>query len=328
MKVYLDHGVRRILLANPLISIGEMDFVIDALQQHEDLDFCCLVDNEDNVGRLSQRILERGLKKPLQVLLEIGIPGGRCGVRSLEQAQSLAQKIGEAHPQLALRGIEAFEGIVDLFSEAGRQRIDTQLQLLIGTAEYCEDQGLFAEGELLLTAGGSACFDSVAEKLKAARLTRPFEVVIRSGCYLVHDDGFYGKLTADLGQRSKVAAVLQGGLKPALEVWAQVQSLPEPGLAIVAMGKRDVGTDVTLPQAKLHFRPGRDSRPAGIAGSFETLGLNDQHLYLRIPENADLQLGDLLGFGISHPCTTFDKWSLLFCVDDNYVVTAGLKTFF
>jgi D-serine dehydratase len=39
-------------------------------------------------------------------------------------------------------------------------------------------------------------------------------------------------------------------------------------------------------------------------------------------------VGDLVGCGISHPCTTFDKWRALFTVDDDYRVTGAIRTFF
>ena len=61
--------------------------------------------------------------------------------------------------------------------------------------------------------------------------------------------------------------------------------------------------------------------------------MNDQHAYLRLPEEADmrvadLRVGDLVGCGISHPCTTFDKWAVLLLVDDDYNVQRAINTLF
>ena len=58
--------------------------------------------------------------------------------------------------------------------------------------------------------------------------------------------------------------------------------------------------------------------------------MNDQHAYLRwgADEADPAQVGDLIGCGISHPCTTFDKWRVLFTVDDAYRVTGAIRTFF
>ena len=93
------------------------------------------------------------------------------------------------------------------------------------------------------------------------------------------------------------------------------------------MGKRDVSYDIDLPMPRWWFRQGHHDAPSSIAGAVVEK-LNDQHCYLSVAPNADLAVGDLLGFDISHPCTTFDKWSLLMEVADDYTVIGGLKTFF
>lgn len=328
LEVYLQHGVRRVIFANQLVAEADIDFVISRLGAYPELDFYCLVDSVELVGRLAQRAAANELKRPLQVLLEIGIPGGRCGLRSFEQAIEVARAIGAAFPHLALRGVEAFEGIVDLTSQAGKDKVRDLLEVVLATASACERDQLFAAGDILLTAGGSACFDGVATALKAHNLASPTEVIIRSGCYVVHDHGFYARLAADFNAALADEPVLATGLEAALEVWAQVQSVPEPGLAIVAMGKRDAGSDISLPEVQWCFRPGRDTVQQKPAGSCQTQAMNDQHLYLRFADDQPLAVGDLLGFGISHPCTTFDKWQLLYCVDDDYTVVSALKTYF
>jgi len=131
---------------------------------------------------------------------------------------------------------------------------------------------------------------------------------------------------------SKRAAVKRGkaalACRPALEVWAQVQSRPEAGLAILTMGKRDASFDLDLPIPQQHFRRGRDDRPQAAPADWKISAMNDQHAYLRLPLEADVQVGDLVGSGISHPCTTFDKWRVLFTVDDAYRVTGAIRTFF
>jgi D-serine dehydratase len=65
-----------------------------------------------------------------------------------------------------------------------------------------------------------------------------------------------------------------------------------------------------------------------LGEGYEVTALNDQHAFLQIPKDSDLQVGDMLGFGISHPCTTFDKWQLLYVVDDDYRVIEAVRTFF
>jgi D-serine dehydratase len=150
-------------------------------------------------------------------------------------------------------------------------------------------------------------------------------VILRSGCYVTHDSGFYRELLSRMDQRAVAGPPPR--LQPALEVWTRVISRPQPNLAIVMMGKRDVSFDIHLPAARRWFRPGLHSAPQTIDG-VATSKLADQHGFLAIAPDADLAVGDLLGFEISHPCTTFDKWSVLLEVDDAYAVLGGLKTFF
>jgi len=49
---------------------------------------------------------------------------------------------------------------------------------------------------------------------------------------------------------------------------------------------------------------------------------------MTVPIESPLQVGDLVSFGVSHPCLTFDKWQHLYVVDDNYNVISAIRTFF
>jgi D-serine dehydratase len=68
--------------------------------------------------------------------------------------------------------------------------------------------------------------------------------------------------------------------------------------------------------------------PVALPADAQLVKMNDQHAYLRFPETFELAVGDLVGCGISHPCTTFDKWQLLLCVDDGYDVRFAVNTCF
>ena len=160
------------------------------------------------------------------------------------------------------------------------------------------------------------------------QLSLPVQTILRSGCYVTHDSGFYNRMLEGVKARSGSVWQSREGLRPALEVWAQVQSRPEPGLAILTMGKRDASFDLDLPIATRHFRAGSSKLPHAAPNDWKISAMNDQHAYLRIPQDADLDVGDLVGSGISHPCTTFDKWRLLLTVADDYRITGAIRTFF
>ncbi|MEI7445386.1 MAG: amino acid deaminase, partial [Burkholderiales bacterium] len=148
------------------------------------------------------------------------------------------------------------------------------------------------------------------------------------GCYLSHDDGMYRRHAAAIAARGLDAAFRGEPPRGALEVWAAVQSRPEPDRAIVTLGRRDVGTDADLPVPKRVFRPGRDLRPSHAPAHWRVFGHNDQHGYLKVDPADALAVGDWIAFGVSHPCTTFDKWRLVWAVDDDGVVTRAIRTYF
>jgi D-serine dehydratase len=192
-----------------------------------------------------------------------------------------------------------------------------------------DDEGLFGTREILVTAGGSSYFDLVARGFQELHgLSLPLVPVLRSGCYLTSDHGMYQRHIEALDAREGVAP--GEGLRPALEIWSVVQSRPEPGLAILTMGKRDASHDAGLPLPLWHHRPGPGAAHA-LPDGCAIVKMNDQHAYLQLPDGPVremLAVGDLVGCGISHPCTTFDRWPLLLAVDDDYAVQFALNTFF
>jgi D-serine dehydratase len=241
----------------------------------------------------------------------------------------VARAVKQAAPHAVLRGVEGFEG---LFVGASAGELERQvrgfLDYLVEIALACERDDLFGDGEILLTAGGSAFYDLVVARFRAAGLTRPVRVVTRSGCYLTHDSGIYRRAFADLKRRAAGAPGLGDGPRAALEVWAYVQSRPEPTKALLGLGKRDASYDEP-PLPLVWHRPGSNApRPAPMPDGHEVTGLNDQHCHMSLPASSPLEVGDLVGFGISHPCLTFDKWQVLPVVDDDYRVIGAVRTFF
>jgi D-serine dehydratase len=116
-------------------------------------------------------------------------------------------------------------------------------------------------------------------------------------------------------------------LQPALQVWAYVQSIPEESRAIVGIGKRDASFDLGLPLPTLHFRPGAQM-PDPAPKHWALTKLMDQHAYLQIAPGDDIRVGDMIGFDISHPCLTFDRWRVIPIIDSRYQVVDMVQTFF
>jgi D-serine dehydratase len=323
-RVAVEHGVKRVLLANELSAPGDVRWLQTALDRDPALDALLLVDSPVGVAFLERAA---GGARPIPVLVELGYPGGRTGARTVAEALAVA-RAARASPRLRLRGVECYEGLIQSADAAGdAARVSALLGGLWELAAACAAEDLVEDEELVVTAGGSAYFDLVALAAERGGIAKPTRLVLRSGCTLTHDSGLYQRLVERLEARLPERWRGPRSLQPAIEVWAPVVSRPEPGLALLGLGKRDVAHDVDLPRPVRWCRPAEGvARPAPAAWSLDRL--NDQHAYLRLPPEDPLAPGDLVGCGVSHPCTTFDRWRLLFLVDDAYAVTEAVRTFF
>ncbi len=320
LAIALAYGFRRLIIANQIVGAGEIAELARLLAETPNAETYIFVDSVESVDRLVTYGGANAGALPA-CLIEIGYDGGRAGCRTIEKALDVAEAVRRNN--LRLRGIAGFEGLlsdVDL--------VDAFLDRICTVASRCEDKNLFdPDAEIILSAGGSAYYDRLKVRLATndpvARRTR---IVARSGCYLTHDSGTYAKAFTAVCQRD--SALHAGGFVPALLLAGEVLSRPEPKKAIVGLGRRDCGTDADLPIPLMQFRPGRDHEPRPIGPGYRFSGINDQHGHIEVPENSPLAVGDLVIFGISHPCTTFDKWQVLLAIDEDWTVIDAIKTFF
>jgi len=318
-RVAHAHGVRRVLMANQLVGKQNMAIVAQLLRD-PDFEFYCLVDSAQQVEQLGGFFSQAGLR--LRVLIELGVAGGRAGVRTERHLQSMLDALVRWNDSVALCGVEIYEGVLD--NEAS---IRDFLHHAVDVTRRIAAAGLFQRSPLLLSGAGSAWYDVVAEVFSAAQFEDAVEVVLRPGCYLTHDIGAYRAAQARIQQSNPVAQRMKAELLPALNVWAYVQSVPEADRAIVAMGKRDAAFDAGLPAPAMHYRPG-DAAPKPAPAHWTVTKMMDQHAYLRIAPLDDLCVGDMIGFDISHPCLTFDKWRTLVVLNAQFDVVDIVQTFF
>jgi len=329
LGICVRFGVRRVIMANQLLGAAEVGAVIRLREAHPDLEFHFLIDSQAQLAAIEDIAAAQPLSRKLTALVELGVPEGRTGARTFDEALAVARAVA-ASKAVALSGLECYEGL-QVTGDSARDEIvvDGLMRRVHDVALACDREGLFAGPAIILSAGGSAAFDIVARDLPM-KLSKPVLTILRSGCYVTHDSGFYNRMLEGVKARSGAAWRARPGLQAALEVWSRVQSCPEPGLAILTMGKRDASFDLDMPIPGKRYRPGADTSPQSAPASWKIANMNDQHAYLRFSADADAvpQVGDLVGCGISHPCTTFDKWRALFTVDDEYRVTGAIRTFF
>lgn len=317
--VAYHYGARRILMANQLVGKQNIAIIADLLHDPE-FEFHCLVDSADGVDALGQAFSKQS--QSINVLIELGVNGGRAGVRDPAQLDAVLAALDRCHKTVRLCGVEVYEGV--LSDEASirqflRRACDVTRRLLA--------EKRFAQAPPILTGAGSAWFDVVAEEFTSAKFDQPVDIVLRPGCYLTHDVGSYRKAHQRMLQSNSVARQIGPGLQTALHIWAYVQSIPEPHRAIVGMGRRDAAFDSGLPVPALRYRPG-DAAPHQAPAHWETEKLMDQHAYLRVEPGDGLRIGDMIAFDICHPCLTFDKWRAIPVVDAAFNVVDLVQTFF
>lgn len=309
-------GIKRVLMANQLVGRQNMAAIAQCLTD-PDFEFYCLVDSVEGVRQLG-----RFFTTPIQVLLELAPTsdqsGYRTGVRDLAGLEAVLVEL-ENWPQVRLCGVEIYEGVL---AEEGEIR--TYLKRAVATLHDIAARDGF-HGRPILSGAGSAWYDVVAEEFAAAKELA--DVVLRPGCYLSHDIGTYKKAQAQIETRNPIAAKMHYGLKPALHLWACVQSLPDPGRAVIGFGKRDAAFDAGFPEPAMVFRSGA-ATPAPAPDHWTVTRMMDQHAFMDIAPGDDIRVGDMIAFDISHPCLTFDKWRKLLLVDDDYRVIDLLDTYF
>lgn len=312
-------GVRRVLMANQLVGRANMALIAD-LQADPSFEFYCMVDHPDNVAALGAFFAERGQR--LNVMIEYGVVGGRCGCRTEDEVLALAQAI-KAQPALALCGIEGYEGVIH--GEHAVSGIRAFAASLVRLALQLQREGAFAIDKPIITASGSAWYDLIAEGFEAEAASGRFLSVLRPGSYVVHDHGIYKEAQCCvLDRRSD----LHEGLRPALEVWAHVQSLPEPGFAVIALGKRDVAYDAGLPMPLKRYREGVLPAVGDDVSACQVTAVMDQHAFMTVAPGTELRVGDIISFGTSHPCLTFDKWRTGCVVDEQFNVVEAIDITF
>lgn len=320
-------GCRKLILANELIGSSQVASIVKLLQKQPNLTVNVFVDSVEGVREIAAIPESSAIHPRLRLLVDVGFEGGRTGCRTLEQAKVLFDEIARCNLHLA--GIGGYEGLIAAASGAeDAARVERYFDTFEQIAILADSQRLFAVGDVMLTAGGSSYYDVVGRRLQAIRMEQPILRIIRSGCYVTHDCGTYHSHQKQMAARAPELVGGLGDLEPALFVCGLVQSRPEPDLALITVGKRDVGIDADLPVPIWQYRSGRHSAPQNVPERWKIFRLNDQHAYLRISASDDVKIGDLICLGISHPCTTFDRWRITHLVNDKWTSIGVFPTFF
>ncbi|MGW3201085.1 amino acid deaminase [Streptomyces sp. NPDC001118] len=315
VRVAREFGVQRIFLANEVVDAAALRWIAGELAADPGFRFICYVDSVRGVELMDAAVGDTG--RPLDVVIELGAgDGARTGVRTEADARAVADAVARTRT-LRLVGVAGYEAQVP---GADTELVREWLERLVALAVEFDKAGRFAgAGEIVVSAGGSEWFDAVADVFaRIPGLSLPVLKLLRSGAYVSHDDVHYRRLTPF----NRVPA--EGALEPAFRLWAQVVSRPSADQAFLNAGKRDAAYDLDLPVAHVVRRDGTERPATGI----EVSALSDQHLWLRTAPDADVEVGDWIGLGLSHPCTSFDKWQLIPVAEADGTVVDYIRTFF
>jgi D-serine deaminase-like pyridoxal phosphate-dependent protein len=316
-------GTQRIFLANELVDPAALRRLAAGLTADPDFRFVCYVDSVRGVELMDAASREAGAARPLDVVVELAAgQGARTGVRTEAECAVVAEAVA-ATRTLRLVGVAGYEGEVP---RADPERVRAYLRRLTALAVDFDKAGRFAGAdEIVVSAGGSAWFDAVADVFAGIpELSLPVLKLLRSGAYVSHDDGHYREITPF----NRVPE--EGALEPAFRLWAQIVSRPSPAQAFANAGKRDAAYDLDLPFAQVVRRngAGADGGTVRPAAGITVSRLSDQHAWLDTTPEADLEVGDWIGLGLSHPCTSFDKWPLIPLAEADGTVVDYIRTFF
>ncbi|MFI2202190.1 alanine racemase [Streptomyces sp. NPDC020192] len=315
VRVARAFGVARIFLANELVDASALHWIAGELAADPDFRFVCYVDSVRGVELMDAAL--KGFARPVDVVVELGAgEGARTGVRTEADARAVADAVARTDT-LRLVGVAGYEAQVP---GADPERVGAWLERLVGLAVELDKAGRFdGADEIVVSAGGSEWFDAVADVFtRIPGLSRPVLKLLRSGAYVSHDDVHYRRLTPF----NRVPE--EGALEPAFRLWAQVVSRPSADQAFLNAGKRDAAYDLDLPVARVVRRNGTEHPATGL----EVTALSDQHIWLRTEPGADVEVGDWIALGLSHPCTSFDKWQLIPVAEADGTVVDYIRTFF
>ena len=317
VRVARAFGVPRVFLANELVDAAALRWLAGELDADPGFQFVCYVDSPAGVALMDAALREAGAVRPVDVVIELAAgDAARTGARTEAECHALAGAVA-ATDTLRLAGVAGYEGEVP---GADPGTVAAWLRRLTSLAAGLDAAGHF-DGlpEIVLSAGGSAWFDAVAEVFgELPPFSRPVLKLLRSGAYVSHDDGHYSEKTPF----NRVPE--EGALRSAFTLWTQVVSRPTPRQAFLNAGKRDAAFDLHLPQARtVRSADGSVRAATGIT----VTGLSDQHAWLRT-DAVELAVGEWVGLGMAHPCTVFDKWQLIPVATADGTVTDYVRTFF
>jgi D-serine dehydratase len=325
----LRHRLQRVLIANEIGGRAAAQRLATLLRRYPDSQVFLFIDSTKMLSALGD-IWKQDAELPvLRLLIDVGC--GRGGTNSQGEVEALLQGHSKiAEPRFILAGVACYEGTAN---RPDATELDVALTELFNRTHKTLGAVRAAVGPdqpLILSAGGSSLFDEVISR--CSPILQDVEncaLLLRSGACFFSDHGpIRDRLRAVASRKllsERSCSEIATAFSPALRLWAEVLSAGSNQNVICGVGLRDVAHDQGLPVPVALWRDG--AKLAHLEGAAETLRLNDQHAFVRVTD-VTVDIGDVIEFGIRHPCTTIDKHDLIYGLNSDGKVVAVLRTFF
>ena len=279
-EVMAAAGIEDILITSPVIGAAKIERLVRAARRAT---IAVVADDAGNIDDLAQSARD----VVIEVVIELDVGQGRCGVPTGPAAAVLAERIAAA-AGLRFRGLQGYQGLIQMTPDFGARRDASlkALDLLLETAEQVRGRGIEVA---VLTGGGTGT--SVIDAARGG-LTE-----IQPGGYIFMDSR-YGGIEWDDGNPTP--------FEKSLSLLATVISRPAANRAILDMGYKAVSSDGGLPVPI--DAPGADF---GFAG--------EEHGQLVYDGACPLEIGDAVAFWPSHCDTTVNLYDRYVCIRNGAV---------
>ncbi len=257
-EAMVDGGILDVLVSNEVVGRRKLDRLA-ALAGRARIGVC--VDHPDQISALAESVAVFDTR--IEVLVEIDVGAGRCGVAPGEPAVELVKAI-EAAPGLSFGGLQAYHGSAQHIRGWGERR--QAIRKAADGVKMTKDA---------LAAAGIDC-----PRVTGAG-TGSFEFEAETGLWDEIQCGSYAFMDADYGRNFDEAGDPVSGFRNSLFVLASVMSAPAPGRAVCDAGHKSSAIDSGLPavhgRADVTYAGASDEHGSLVVGAgAEALGLGDK----------------------------------------------------
>ena len=334
LSTIINLNVKNIIYGNLIVNEANLIQYLDIVKKYRKLTniYYC-IDSLFGLNLLMKVVTKKKYKFKIRILIELGTKNGRCGIRNFKSFKKIVISLNNIPKNILVSGLFFYEGAIknSSLSKVSKKIMDL-LQFTFRCHEELVYQNLYKEKIKLISGGGSEYFDLVTKYFNKFNTKNDTKLILRPGSFIAYGHGYYEKKINNLKKRNIIKSISDKNkifFKPSLLLWSHVLSINDNGIAIVNFGKRDVSFDLGNPipinvyRNKKKYR-NNETKPNNL----NVIKLNDQHAFLKYNNKIKLNIGDLISFGISHPCITLDKWKYVFLINSKFDVIDVYQTFF